>query len=406
MRSKAVFALVVIFINFLAVSHSFGVQFGYEPFNIGANPAAGQYVVGPLAGQNPTNSFFTGVWVDRDPASANDSIQGTGLSFFGSPSSGGSVLMTPNATPARALATPWTATTSTTTLPDGVTPNPSGAYYVGYEVSFGAGNYADGTDGNDMGYRSVEFRGADGSFQFGVAYNAYNGSAGAINQDPRSGRMVLDGLGGYQIISNSPDSYVEDNGVTHLIVLKFVLSATAAADSVTLYLDPTDLTEPAIPGAIVSGTNVQLGMISGALFGGTGTFPVLDELRAGTTFADVVPTFPHPGDTDGDGDVDLVDYQHIVDHMGLRGQSTLNGDVAKGDGTQGVDGLVDINDFRLWKSHYPFPGAGAGAGSGSVASGGNVPEPSTFLLALIASTSLGATVGGRRGMGQTGDLAP
>jgi hypothetical protein len=184
MRSKAVFALVVIFINFLAVSHSFGVQFGYEPFNIGANPAAGQYVVGPLAGQNPTNSFFTGVWVDRDPASANDSIQGTGLSFFGSPSSGGSVLMTPNATPARALATPWTATTSTTTLPDGVTPNPSGAYYVGYEVSFGAGNYADGTDGNDMGYRSVEFRGADGSFQFGVAYNAYNGSAGAINQDP------------------------------------------------------------------------------------------------------------------------------------------------------------------------------------------------------------------------------
>jgi len=386
MRFKAVLAFGVASMGVFAASPSLGVQFTYEPFNIGANPAAGQYVVGPLAGQNPTNSFFTGAWTDRDPASINDSIQATGLSFLGSPSNGGSVLMTPSATPTRTLAIPWTATTSTTTLPDGVTPNPSGAYYVGYEMSFGAGNYADGTDGNDMGYRSVEFRGTDGSFQFGVAYNAYNGSAGGVNQDPRTGRMVQDGLGAYQIISNSPDNYVADNGVTHLIVLKFVLSAATAADSITLYLDPTNATEPVIPGALVSGADIQLGMISGALFGGTGTFPVLDELRVGTTFADAVPVFPTPGDTNGDMLVNKADYLNILHALNLTGANIpatptnhpdLNG-----------DGKVNILDYGIWKDHRTDIPSGAGAGAGFNTSG-NVPEPTSFILAILAGIGCG-----------------
>ena len=386
MRFKAVLAFGVALLGVFVASPLLGVQFTYEPFNIGANSAAGQYVVGPLAGQNPTNSFFTGAWTDRDPASTNDSVQATGLSYLGSPSSGGSVLMTPNSTPARTLTTPWTATTSTTTLPDGVTPNPSGAYYIGYEMSFGAGNYTDGTDGNDMGYRAIEFRGPDGSFQFGVAYNGYNGSAGPANQDPRTGRMVLDGLGAYQIISNSPDSFVADNGTTHLIVLKFVLSATAAADSITLYLDPTDTTEPVIPGAVVTGTNIQLGMIGGALFGGTGTFPAFDEMRAGTTFADALPVLPIPGDTNGDMLVNQTDYLNIFNAMNLTGANIPSTPTDHPD--LNGDGKVTIADFRIWKDHRTdIPsGAGAGAAFNSV---GNVPEPTTLILALIAGIGCG-----------------
>jgi hypothetical protein len=353
----------VVGIVLLSTSSAAAVQLAYEPFN------TPPYVVGPLAGQNSTGPFFTGAWTNRDPASTNSTIQATGLTYLGSPSLGGAEMSTPNSTPQLALTTPWDATTT-------------GTYYIGYEMSFGAGNYADGTDGNDMGYRAVEFRAADNTFQFGVAYNAYNGNAGSVNQDPRTGRMVLD-TGALQIIQGSPTSFVADNGVTHLIVLKLVLSATAAADSLSLYLDPTSLAEPLIPNASLSNVDLSLGRIGAAtIFGGSGTFPVFDELRVGTTYADVLPALPYPGDTDGDGDVDLVDYQHIFDHLGLRGQSTLNGDIAKGDGTQGVDGVVDMNDFHLWKLNYPHtPGAGA--------SSDQAPEPTTLLLVFMGAALSG-----------------
>jgi hypothetical protein len=366
MGVKIVLAVAIVFV---ITSPAAAVRLAYEPFNLGSDPSMDQYTVGPLAGQNPTNSFFTGAWQIRDSGAANANVLSTGLSYLGSPSIGGAIQVTPNGTPFRSLASVLDATTV-------------GTYYIGFDVNFGAGNYTDGTDGNDMGYRAIEFRGSDGTFQFGVAYNAYNGGLGAVNQDPRTGRMVLD-HGSLQIIDGSPDSFVQENGTTHLIILKLVLSAAAASDAVTVYLDPTNAIEPDIAGATFGGADVTLGSLGNlTIYGGSGTFPVLDELRVGTTFADAAPAFPTPGDTDGDGDVDLVDYQHIVDHMGLRGQSTLNGDIAKRDGTQGADGVVDINDFRLWKLNYPHsPGAGAGSGQ--------VPEPSALLLVLAGAALSG-----------------
>jgi hypothetical protein len=343
------------------------VQLAYEPFNIGADPTIGQYSIGALTGQNPTNSFFTGAWTTRDATAPNATIQASGLSYLGSPSSGGSEISTPNSAPTRTFTTPWDATTS-------------GTYYIGYEMSFGTGDYTaaptgDGITGNDMGYRAVEFRAADGTFQFGVGYNAYNGNAGSVNQDPRTGRMVLDN-GALQIIQGSPSSFIADNGTTHLIVLKLVLSATAASDSLSLYLDPTSLAEPLIPNASLTGRDFLLGTIGAAtIYGGSGTFPTFDELRVGTTYADVLPTLPYPGDTDANGTVDLTDYQHILNHLGLTGQTALNGDVAKGDGTQGADGVVDLNDFHLWKLNYPHPSAGVGSSAA-------VPEPAASALVI------------------------
>jgi hypothetical protein len=362
--------LAVYFVLLITLSAP-AAPLAYEPFAIGANPALGQYTVGPLAGQNPTNSFFTGTWVDRDPVSLNDSIQATGLSYLGAPSTGGSEISAPNSTPLRNLTSPLTATTV-------------GTFYIGYEASFGAGNYTDGTDGNDMGYRAIEFRGTDGSFQFGVAYNAYNGGLGAVNQDPTTGRMVLD-HGGLQIINNSPDSFVADNGVTHLIVLKLVLSDQAASDSVSLYLDPTDATEPVVPGALFTGADLTLGSLGGfTIFGGTGTFPVLDELRVGTTFADAVPVFPAPGDTNGDMLVNQADYLNIFHAMNLIGAAIPNTPTNHPD--VNGDGKVNIADYRLWKDHRTDIPFGAGA-----ASGGQVPEPTSLLLVLIGVALIAVT---------------
>jgi hypothetical protein len=104
-------------------------------------------------------------------------------------------------------------------------------------------------------------------------------------------------------------------------------------------------------------------------------------LRIATTFSDALPQLPLPGDTDGDRDVDLVDYNNIITHMGLQVGAALQGDVAKADGTQGSDGRVTIADYRIWKDHYP-----TSAGSGAV--GGTVPEPASWLLLSMAAMSV------------------
>ena len=223
-------------------------------------------------------------------------------------------------------------------------------FYLGFQANFGTV-----PAGQGMGYHGIEFfpssvtmPGENRSFDIG--YNQYNGSASQT--DPARAKLGFTDSPFNQVFDGAPASYNQD-GITHLIVMKWVFSSVDLSDSLTVYLDPTNATEPAIPSASVTNVNLTLGAIGVAQFGDVAGNPlVLDELRVGTTFADAVPSFPVPGDTDDNGTVDLVDYQHIVDHMGLRNQTTLNGDIAKSDGTQGVDGIVDINDFRLWKSHF------------------------------------------------------
>jgi hypothetical protein len=352
-------------------SCAFAVQLYYDPFNIGPDPAAGQYTVGPVSGQNPTigpTPFFTGAWSTQVDA-ANGAVQASGLSYLGVPAPGGSQVANPNSRPQRSLSTPWTSTTT-------------GTYYLGFFANFGQGA---GTAGNDMGYRAIEFRGDAGAFQFNIAYNTYSSAIGPQQQDPTTAQMFL-GLNGDHILDGAPDSFTRD-GLTHLLVVRFNLSATTASDSISVYLDPTNSVEPDLPAASVSGIDFTFSSMGGmTLFGGSGTFPALDELRVGTTFADAVPIFPVPGDTDGDGDVDLIDYQHIFDNFNKTGQDTLHGDVALSNGTQGTDGKVDLGDLHLWKSHYPFPGAGSGSTLGT----GSVPEPSSLKLMLtVAAVGLG-----------------
>ena len=49
----------------------------------------------------------------------------------------------------------------------------------------------------------------------------------------------------------------------------------------------------------------------------------------------------------------MLDYQAIITHMNLTGQSTANGDVTG-------DGRVDLRDLRLWRDHRTdIPALGA-----------------------------------------------
>jgi len=367
-------------------------QFAYEPFLTGPNPAAGQYAsftppesaenpFVPLVGQNPTNSYFAGGWTNTDANLANAYIQPNSISFGGTSSQGGALVADFESRQRRNLATPWTATTV-------------GTYYMGFMVNFGSGNFADGIQNDDMGYRATEIYNSDGGFLMGITYNTYGSRIGPAQQNPLTGRMFADFSGapiggGDVIIENAPDSFVED-GTTHLVVLKFNLSADNAADSILVYLDPQSVDEPVIPGASISNVNVTVGAISGIVRFGSfdGPSPVFDELRIGDSFLDVVPEFPLPGDTNNDDLVDLLDYQNIIAHMNLSGPSVpstleLHPDVTG-------DGKVTIADYRRWKDNRTdlTPGSGAG-GSGAV------PEPASLPL-LLAGCVVVASIRNRR----------
>ena len=195
----------------------------------------------------------------------------------------------------------------------------------------------------------------------------------------------------FQPIDGSPVFF--QDGATHLIVMKFALNSTANSDVISIYLDPISLLEPDLPNLAITGTNVQMAALGMGQFGGFGpNLNTVDELRIATTFSDVLPPLPVPGDTDGDRDVDLVDYNNIITHMGLQVSTALEGDVAKADSTQGSDGRVTIADYRIWKDHYPtLPPPGSGA-----VDGGTVPEPASWLLLSMAAMSVV-----RRGRGRT-----
>jgi hypothetical protein len=122
-----------------------------------------------------------------------------------------------------------------------------------------------------------------------------------------------------------------------------------------------------------------------AAIGYLGSTGIFDELRIGDTFADVLPPgLPVPGDTDGDLDVDMIDYATIRDNFHRTDAAgPSQGDVARSDGRLGFDGRVDMGDFWLWKRKFEEAQSGGG---GDALSG--IPEPSTALLAIIAAAPL------------------
>ncbi len=361
----------------LTAARSSATLLAYDPILLGSNPAIGEYTVDAVvAGQNPTigpaaPSFFRDPWFSAAGV-ATQVVQADTLSFLGSPSLGGAI--SGFGRTSRFLNVGWDDSTS-------------GTFYIGFQINFGAI-----ASGGNMGYRAFETYpvGVDpGENRNGdIGYNEYFSEFGSVQQNAATAKMQFN-IGGQQIIDGGPDTYNLD-GTTHLIVLKFVLSGTPGdgLDAASMFLDPTGATEPALPNATRMGTGMgtpgafdfTLGAIGPASFGSTipGTTTVFDELRVGTTFAEAVVDFPLPGDTNGDDLVDLVDYNNIVSHMNQMVGSALEGDVAKGDGTQGSDGRVSIADFRIWRDHRTDVPLGSG-----------VPEPTGWMLALAAAGLIG-----------------
>jgi hypothetical protein len=82
-----------------------------------------------------------------------------------------------------------------------------------------------------------------------------------------------------------------------------------------------------------------------------------------------------PGDVDGNGQINLLDFDPIRDNF-----RKMVGTRAEGDLTR--DGVVNFSDFHEWKGAFlGMGGSLAGVDFGFLA---NVPEPATLSFALMA----------------------
>lgn len=191
----------------------------------------------------------------------------------------------------------------------------TGTVYMSFLVNFGLGNPG------DPHYRAVEFwdgkggngRVGDGVLSMALGISSFGNFNNAVNQgaDPNPNtqislklkNMVFEPFGLPQERNYQLEEHLEwaDNNQynqTHAVVMKFDLTADdieggGVGDTLSVFLNPkpTDVTEPT-PSLVVSGVDLKADAMSAmVLFHFTQTNPAnpgaLDELRVGTTWADV-----------------------------------------------------------------------------------------------------------------------
>jgi hypothetical protein len=360
----------------------------YDPFLVGANPAAGQYTLGPIVGQNPTvgpTPFFTGAWTQG--AFAGDPpeqavIENT-LSYLGTAGLGGAVQGVGRVGRFLNNATEWTDSTV-------------GTFYISFMAQYGTAADPQGTgtgDGN-LGFRTTEFWpfGNEMQTDTGRSEVGFQGFAGDANQQiPATAVLRWIPGGGNTAPHFLTDIPFNDFNTTHLIVMKFELSAEAGGDTISVQLDPTVSEEPETFTQTESGLNYTLNAMSTISFFGNaaGQLPIFDELRVGTTYADVLPDLPCAGDTDGNCMIDINDFNTIAANFNRTNASgPAQGDVAGVNGRLGADGRVDLRDYRLWRDNR----TDVGSGGGTLADlfGAAVPEPASGLLLAFAGLLVAA----------------
>jgi hypothetical protein len=93
--------------------------------------------------------------------------------------------------------------------------------------------------------------------------------------------------------------------------------------------------------------------------------------RATIAGIQIVPSLVfREGDADGDGDVDMTDFNAVRDNFQMSVTSHAMGDLND-------DGFVDFVDFREWKNNFPFP-------PGGLAANAAIPEPTLWVLLMSA----------------------
>ncbi len=140
-------------------------------------------------------------------------------------------------------------------------------------------------------------------FQSGVETGAttyqmldlYNTNTSDANRNFTAGLTMNGGNTGsvydFGVTETYANTGVAANTAVHLFVVRFDLSATAGADSVTVWIDPTLGAGDPIGGTSISGKTIQFDRLGFSDYDGNSA--AWDEIRWGTTF-DSVTAVPEP----------------------------------------------------------------------------------------------------------------
>jgi hypothetical protein len=181
---------------------------------------------------------------------------------------------------------------------------PEGTFYIGFLANYGS---VEGGAIGDVHHRTLEMWA--GGFDDGPNRNLMLGYSTFAGLGSQMALMVKDTTSGNSVVKQL-DQHLEfvNDGMTHCMVLKFELTNTAGGDKVSAFMDPMGMVEPA-PNAVISGADfagggldVLLdsmgGIVQFSFFGGNVDHAAaMDDIRVGTTFADVacMTTVPEPG---------------------------------------------------------------------------------------------------------------
>lgn len=349
----------------------------YEPFD---------YPVGDqLVGKNG-GSGFTGAWRD-DAFPASSIIQSGSISYPGLPTTGNSVLMT-GANGSEQVYRNFTNITGA----DGQT---TWISFLGQRQGDAQDPPATATNPYPRGV-NVSFYNTEGFAIHGREQFAVGNSSGATTND-----WAFIGHGQVaNILASTNPAVPFGGGPPAYIVIRIDhhgvpdIDGAGNNDDVYFFVNPDPKAEPPTEAANSKrlGTEANSFDYSGLDYirpfvgnlNGTQPFGVMlmDELRIGTTYADVSAggVALLAGDTDGDG----IAGEYPDDLVPIRD----NFQTAKVDRTSGDlvnDDFIDFLDYRQWKTAFT-------AGGGSLANVDlgflTVPEPATCLLGLVGCGAL------------------
>jgi hypothetical protein len=367
--------------------------FAYPNGTLFPNPPPGD---GSLNGGQGWNASGT-----TAPNAANASWAQGGLLYAGAAAGTDKTATAPGLT---SSATGYLAASGNKLTLDAATPNATqnmGRILGGQTIDTGTTYFSYLTSKNNDTIRTINlafFNGTSERFAVGQIATGTGNTAGNIgllmnNQNPAG-------------LVQAPTPIAYDVGLTHLIAGRIDWNA-AGFETVTLWVDPANVTSEAAAGAAyVSTSAFELIALTGirpfvgnTTAGFNGVSANFDEIRIGGTWESVtsaaVPA-PAAGDYNGNGVVDAADYVVWRDNEGTT--NPLPNDP--------IGGTIGSEQYIQWRSHFgQSASSGAAlpsAGSLSVA----VPEPATFVSLILAAT--GALIKRNRVRGercQMGDFA-
>ncbi len=245
-----------------------------------------------------------------------------------------------------------------------------GPQAVRWDADSGAATELDSLVSNPVQSRAYAINDAGTAVGFTPGTNGFR----AVRWDP--GGSALTQLGDFGALSNGQAFDINNDGtivgtLTRVINGTNVSRATAWRSN-AVAIDLNVLIDPASGWTLTSADSISnMHWITGrGGFDPDGPGPLAAYTRRFT----LQLSEPLPGDYNADFVVDAADYTYWRDHLdqmlSLTGESP----------TATTPGYVDAEDYEFWKLHF-----GASLNSGP-ASSHSIPEPSTWLLAILAAS--------------------